>query len=78
LRARRPRVAHPLDVEGSRKAVATMVKDAKKYAATGGWGFQAWGEGDAKKPLVTDAAKQCYACHEPKKGQDYVYSTYIP
>jgi hypothetical protein len=65
-------------VEGARKGVATMVKDSKKYASTGGWGFQFWAEGDAKKPQVTDAAKQCYECHEPKKGQDYVYSTYIP
>lgn len=55
-----------------------MVKDVKKYATTGGWGFQLWAEGDPKKPVVTDAAKQCFACHEPKKDQDYVYSTYIP
>jgi hypothetical protein len=65
-------------VEGGRKGVATMIKDAKKYASTGGWGFQFWAEGDAKKPVVTDAAKQCFACHEPKKDQGYVYSTYIP
>jgi Cytochrome P460 len=65
-------------VEGARKALVVMVKDSKKYASTGGWGFQAWAGGDAKKPLVTDAAKQCFACHEPKKGEDYVYSTYIP
>jgi hypothetical protein len=24
------------------------------------------------------AAKQCFACHVPKRDQDYVYSTYIP
>ena len=65
-------------VEGARKGLAVMVKDAKKYATTGGWGFQLWAEGDPKKPVVTDAAKQCFACHEPKKDQDYVYSTYIP
>ena len=65
-------------VEGARKGVATMIKDSKRYASTGGWGFQFWAEGDAKKPQVTDAAKQCFACHEPKKDQDYVYSTYIP
>jgi Cytochrome P460 len=65
-------------VEGARKGVAIMVKDSKGYASTGGWGFQFWAEGDAKKPQVTDAAKQCFACHEPKKAQDYVYSTYIP
>jgi len=65
-------------VEGARKGVATMIKDSKKYASTGGWGFQFWAEGDAKKPQVTDAAKQCFECHAPKKAQDYVYSTYIP
>lgn len=64
-------------VEGDRKALATMVKDAKKYAATGGWGFQVWLGGDPAKPAVTDAAKQCFGCHEPKKDQDYVFSTYL-
>jgi hypothetical protein len=65
-------------VEGSRKATAIMLKDKKKYASTGGWGFQAWAGGDPAKPLVTDPAKECFACHQPKKDQDYVYSTYIP
>jgi hypothetical protein len=69
-------VSDGLYVEG--KALAIMVKDAKKYASTGGWGFQLWASGDANKPMVTDASKQCFACHQPKKDQDYVYSTYIP
>jgi hypothetical protein len=54
-----------------------MVKDQKKYASTGGWGFQLWAGGDPNKPIVTDAAKQCFECHQPKKDQDYVFSTYI-
>jgi cytochrome P460 len=65
-------------VEGARKALALMVKDAKKYSSTGGWGFQLWEGGDPKKPKVTDAVKQCFECHQPKKDQDYVYSTYVP
>jgi Cytochrome P460 len=65
-------------VEGARKGIAVMVKDSKKYASTGGWGFQFWEGGDPKRPIVTDAAKQCFECHQPKKDQDYVYSTYIP
>jgi Cytochrome P460 len=65
-------------VEGARKALVVMVKDSKKYSSTGGWGFQAWMGGDPKKPVVTDAAKQCFECHEPRKDHDYVYSTYIP
>ena len=63
--------------EGARKVIGVMVKD-KKYASTGGWGWQAWAGGDAKKPLVTDAAKQCFECHQARKDHDYVYSTYIP
>jgi hypothetical protein len=35
-------------VEGARKALAIMVKDSKKYASTGGWGFQLWAGGDPK------------------------------
>jgi hypothetical protein len=66
------------DVEGPRKAVAIMLKDKKKYASTGGWGFQAWAGGDSTKPLVTDPTKQCFECHQARKDQDYVYSTYIP
>lgn len=65
-------------VEGALKGLALMKKDSKKYAATGGWGFQFWAGGDPDKPAVTDAAKQCFECHQPKKDRDYVYSTYIP
>jgi hypothetical protein len=65
-------------VEGALKGLALMEKDSKKYASTGGWGFQFWEGGDPKKPVVTNAAEQCFACHQPKKDQDYVYSTYIP
>ena len=65
-------------LEGARKALAVMVTDAKKYATRGGWGFQAWAGGDPGKPLVTDSVKQCFACHEPRKAHDCVYSTYIP
>jgi hypothetical protein len=64
--------------EGKLKGLAVMVKDANKYAATGGWGFQFFVDGDANKPVVTDVVKQCFGCHEPQQKQDYVYSTYIP
>jgi hypothetical protein len=65
-------------VEGPRKGLGVMVKDQKKYASTGGWGFQLWAGGDPQKAIVTDPVKQCFECHQPKKDQDYVYSTYIP
>jgi hypothetical protein len=58
-------------------AIVVMIKD-KKHTSTGGWMWQAWAGGDQSKPLVTDAVKQCFECHQPRKDQDYVYSTYIP
>jgi hypothetical protein len=65
-------------VEGARKGLGIMVKDGKKYASTGGWGFELWLGGDPKKAFVTDPVKMCFECHQAKKDQDYVYSTYIP
>ena len=68
-------------VEGAKKAVTVMVKDEKKYAQTGGWGFQVWVGGDPSKPQIPDAAHAitaCFVCHTPQKVQDYVFSTYIP
>ncbi|HXX47521.1 MAG TPA: cytochrome P460 family protein [Myxococcota bacterium] len=63
--------------QGPRKAITVMVKDAKKYAATGGWGWQAWAGGDPKKPLVTDPVSGCFACHSPQQPNDFVFSTYL-
>jgi hypothetical protein len=63
--------------QGVRKFVTVMVKDLKKYASTGGWGFQAWPGGDVTKPIVNDSVKQCFTCHVPKKENDYVFSTYL-
>src|SRR5258708_23032401 len=45
--------------QGGRKFLPVMVKDSKKYASTGGWGFQAWPGGDPAKPIVDDSSKQC-------------------
>lgn len=64
-------------LQGGRKAVPVMLKDSKRYASTGGWGFQAWAGGDPKQPLVTDAVKGCFECHVPQKANDYTFSTYL-
>jgi hypothetical protein len=63
--------------QGGHKFLTVMVKDSKKYASTGGWGFQAWLRGDATKPIVNDSVKQCFTCHVPKNANDYVFSTYL-
>ncbi|WP_459873370.1 cytochrome P460 family protein [Endothiovibrio diazotrophicus] len=53
-----------------------MHKDAKRWAATGGWGYARW-VGDGLKPYGKDAsfAGECVACHTPVKGRDWVYTT---
>jgi hypothetical protein len=68
-------------VEGAKKAITTMVKGSKKYAATGGWGFQVWAGGDPARPLIPDTAhaiQACFVCHTPQAAQDYTFSSYIP
>lgn len=61
--------------EGARKVVGVMHKDAKQYAATGGWGFEGFGGGDRTNRVVGDnAASACFACHAPQKDHDYVFS----
>lgn len=52
-----------------------MVKDSKKYAATGGWGFARW-LGTDQKPYGKDATfvQECFACHTPVKGNDWVFT----
>jgi hypothetical protein len=53
-----------------------MVKDSKKYAATGSWGFAQFDKDG--KPVDDDALKSCFPCHEQLKGQDFVFTHYAP
>ena len=63
-------------VEGKRKVLAYMRKNSLKYKETGGWEFQAFLEGDLKKPIVKDPKKECFSCHLSQKKRDYVFSSY--
>jgi Cytochrome P460 len=53
-----------LFVIGSRLNVQFMVKDSKKYAATGRWGFADFTDG---KPGDTALHETCFPCHIPAK-----------
>jgi U3 small nucleolar RNA-associated protein 14 len=52
-----------------------MVKDAQRYRQTAGWGWGRW-RGMDLKPYGKDAqfANECVGCHEPVKGNDFVYT----
>jgi len=62
-------------VIGSAVNVQFMVKDSKRYAATGGWGFA-----DFTNGVPGDAVlhKTCFPCHEPAKDHDFVFARYAP
>src|SRR5450631_1240600 len=61
-------------VPGRATTVQIMVKDSKKYAATGGWGFGRFIDG---KPVDEAQHKTCFACHAALvKGHDFVFTRY--
>ena len=62
-------------VIGSPVNVQFMVKDSKKYATTGGWGFADFKDG---KPGDEALHKTCFPCHIPAKDRDYVFTRYAP
>lgn len=62
--------------EGKRKVLGVMVRDSRKYAATGGWGFEGFAGGDRHKPVVgSNAEKACFECHAAQKANNYVFSS---
>src|SRR5271165_1383251 len=62
-------------VAGSPVNMQVMVKDSKKYAASGGWGFADFTDG---KPGDEAKHKTCFPCHEPAKDSDFVFTRYAP
>ncbi|MBJ6724394.1 cytochrome P460 family protein [Geomesophilobacter sediminis] len=73
-------------VPGIQHDVDFMVKDSKRFADSGGWGWAAF-EYDAAtdtfrpgtmadKPPQGNNAKCGFACHTIVKGQDYVFTGY--
>ena len=53
-----------------------MVKDSKKYAATGGWGYSSFDKNG--KPTDEAAMKTCFPCHQAIKDRDYIFTRYSP
>ena len=62
-------------VVGSPVNVQFMVKDSRKYAATGGWGFADFTGGKRGDKALHET---CFACHTPAKDRDYVFTRYAP
>lgn len=61
---------------GNPTNIQFMVKDSKRYAATGGWGFGNFTPDG--KPSAAAAMKPCYPCHARETSQDLVFTRYAP
>jgi hypothetical protein len=61
-------------VPGTPTNIQFMVKESKKYASTGGWGFAHFQDG---KPSSDEAfMKTCFPCHNQVKARDLVFTRY--
>jgi hypothetical protein len=60
---------------GSAVNAQFMVKDSKKYAASGGWGFADFTKGTPGNEALH---AKCFPCHAPAKDRDYVFTRYAP
>jgi hypothetical protein len=56
-----------------KNGVQFMVKDSKKYAATGGWGYGHFDDGTSASDEVLQT---CFACHEAVAARDYIFTRY--
>lgn len=63
--------------EGPRVLAAVMVKDSRRYAATGGWGFGNFNEGSRENTLDAAAQQTCFQCHTSQKDHGYVFTRYV-
>ena len=57
-----------------KNGVQFMIKDSKKYASTGGWGYAHFDNG---KPADAAMHKTCFECHKPA-ARDFVFTRYAP
>ncbi len=65
--------------EGARKVVGVMMKDAKRWKDTGGWGFEGFkGDSKTERTVGGNAKSACFECHAPQKSRDFVFSAWRP
>lgn len=62
-------------VEGAVRNVDLMVKDAQRYASTGGWGFQRFVK-NTSELAATPTPQECFECHQKLAKDGLVLSHY--
>lgn len=63
-------------IEGARRQIDVMVRDARRFAQTGGWGFQRFMKESKTEPAVSPTPQQCFACHDQLKKDGLVLGAY--
>jgi hypothetical protein len=58
-----------------KNGVQFMVRDSKKYAQTGGWGYAQFDDG---KPAAEAHMQSCYPCHQLIDSRNQVFTRYAP
>lgn len=61
-------------LEGPRRQLDVMVKDSKRFASTGGWGFQRFVKDSKTELAASPSPQECFACHERLKKDGLVLS----
>jgi hypothetical protein len=56
-----------------KNGVQFMVKDSRRYASTGGWGYAHFNDG---KPADEKVHSTCHACHQAAAARDFVFTDY--
>ena len=56
-----------------KNGVQFMIKDSRRYASTGGWGYGHFEDG---KPASEALLKTCFPCHQAVKDRDFVFPRY--
>lgn len=68
-----------ITTEAARRRIDVMVKDSKRYVATGGWGFEQFkGDSQTERLMTAEGAAKCFACHAKQKETDAVFSKFRP
>jgi hypothetical protein len=60
--------------EGKHVFIDVMMKDAVKYASTGGWGYAEFEPDGSVRKLPEEQITKCYTCHS--KQPDFVFSEF--
>lgn len=60
--------------QGPRRQIDVMVKDSKRFAATGGWGYAEFAAGTTTDRLNNADRDGCAACHASRKQHGHVFS----